>query len=294
MYQINRSSNVPILKQNMHHFNSGKNIDANEINSSSLEYLTFPMLESLGVVKHLISTRLGGVSQGDLSTMNLSFSRGDAPENVLENYRRIAKVLACEVGDMVASDQTHTTNVRLVTEADKGKGILCPRDYRDVDGLVTDIPGVVLVTYYADCVPLFFVDPIKKVIGLAHSGWRGTVDRMGEVVVKSMEKHFGSNVTDIYAAVGPSICRDCYEVSEEVASQFMFEFGETVVTPGKVSGKFQLDLWMTNRMILEQAGIPATQIQVTDICTCHNRDYLFSHRATGGKRGNIAAFLALS
>lgn len=294
MYQVIRSSDVPILKQNIYCLNSGKNDNEGNEDISELEYLTFPMIESLGMVKHLISTRLGGVSCGDLSTMNLSFTRGDETENVLENYCRVAKVLNCEVGDMVASDQTHTTNVRLVTKEDKGKGILCSRDYRDVDGLITNVPGVVLVTYYADCVPLFFVDPIKRAIGLAHSGWRGTVDRMGEVVVKSMEKHFGSKATDIYAAVGPSICRDCYEVSEEVALQFVTEFGETVVTPGKAPGKYQLDLWLTNQMILEQAGIPAKQIQVTDICTCHNSDYLFSHRATGGKRGNIAAFLTIS
>ena len=294
MYQIKRSSDVPILMQNIYRKNLCSIDNTGTDNSTELEYLTFPMLEELGIVKHMISTRLGGVSEGNLSTMNLSFTRGDKPENVLENYRRIAKVLACEVSDMVASDQTHTTNVRLVTEADKGKGILSSRDYCDVDGMVTNVPGVVLVTYYADCVPLFFVDPMKKAIGLAHSGWRGTVDRMGEVVVKSMEKHFGSKASDIYAAVGPSICKDCYEVSEEVASQFIAEFGDAVVAPGKVTGKYQLDLWMTNRIILEQAGIPSKQIQVTDICTSHNSAYLFSHRATGGKRGNIAAFLALS
>ena len=157
MYQIKRSGNIPILKQNCYTINSKIKENTGNVDPNGLEYLTLPMLENLGMVKHLISTRLGGVSKGDLSTMNLSFSRGDGPENVLENYRRIAKVLDCEVEDMVASDQTHTTNVRQVTEADKGKGILCPRNYSDVDGMITDVPGVVLVTYYADCVPLFFV-----------------------------------------------------------------------------------------------------------------------------------------
>ena len=291
MYQILRSSNKPILKQNISYLNKGNCADAE---ADSLEYLTFPMLENLNMVKHLVSTRSGGVSKGHLGTLNLSFTRGDAPENVLENYRRIADVLGCEVGDMVASDQTHTTNIRLVTEADKGKGILVSKDYMDVDGLITNVPGVVLVTYYADCVPLFVVDPVKRAIGLAHSGWRGTVDRMGAVVIKSMEEHFGSKPVDLYVAIGPSICRDCYEVSEEVALQFIAEFGERVVTPGKAPGKYQLDLWLSNQMIFEQAGIPVSQIQVTDVCTCHNGDYLFSHRATGGKRGNIAAFLSIS
>ena len=293
MYQINRNGCQPILKQNIYELNSVCN-HTDKSASEKLEYLTFPQLEALGMVKHLISTRMGGVSKGDLSTMNLSFTRGDEPENVFENYRRIAAVLNCEPKDMIASHQTHTTNVRQVTVKDKGKGILYPRDYEDVDGLITNEPGVVLVTYYADCVPLFFVDPIKKAIGLAHSGWRGTVDRMGEVMVKSMQEHFRSNPGDLYACIGPSICKECYEVSEEVAVQFIEEFGEAVLTPGKASGKYQLDLWLSNRMILEQAGIPSNRIQVTDICTCHNPGYLFSHRATGGKRGNIAAFLGLS
>ena len=124
--------------------------------SGDLEYLTFPMLEETGMVRHLFSTRLGGVSKGIFSSMNLSYTRGDEKEAVDENYRRIADVLGCEVSDIVCSDQTHTTHIRVVKESDKGKGILFPRDYTDVDGLITNIPGIVLATFYADCVPLFF------------------------------------------------------------------------------------------------------------------------------------------
>ena len=122
--------------------------------------------------------------------MNLSFTRGDEHERVMENYRRIAGVLGCGVEDFVASHQTHTTNIRQVTEADRGKGVMVPRDYEDVDGLITDVPGLALVTYYADCVPLFFVDVEHGAIGLAHSGWRGTVEGMGRCVVEAMGKAF--------------------------------------------------------------------------------------------------------
>lgn len=259
-----------------------------------LEYLTFPSLTDTGFVNHLFTTRTGGVSVGDCASMNLSFSRGDNPEHVLENYRRICGTLGVQAEDVVASVQTHTTNIRHVTAADKGKGVIWPQDYQDIDGLITNEPGVVLSCFFADCVPLYFVDPVKRAIGLAHSGWRGTVNRMGECMVQAMKDAFGSHPKDLIAAIGPSICRDCYEVSEDVAEEFERAFpgcGTAVVSPGRESGKYQLDLWMANRMILMQAGISDENISVTDICTCHNPEYLFSHRASHGKRGNLAAFL---
>ncbi len=259
---------------------------------TKLEYLTFPLLDGIPGVRHLFSTRLGGVSRGEFASMNLSFSRGDREADVLENYRRIAGVLGCSMEDMTASHQTHTTNIRHITPQDRGKGIVRERDYEDVDGLITQEPGIALVTSYADCVPLYFVDPVRRAIGLAHSGWRGTAARMGACMVRAMERNFHTKAEDLYAAVGPSICRDCYEVSQEVAEQFT-ELGEKVVLPGREPGKYQLDLWLANQRILEQTGIPKKQIAITDLCTCHNSSYLFSHRASGGKRGNLGAFLML-
>lgn len=258
-----------------------------------LEYLTFPLLEETGMVKHLFSTRLGGVSQGDCASMNFSLDRGDSRENVLKNFGRIARVLGCGVDDMAASHQTHTTNIRRMTAEDKGKGILRERDYQDVDGMITDEPGLVLVTFYADCVPLYFVDPVRRVIGLAHSGWRGTAGRMGERMVEAMREQFGSKPEDICAAIGPSICRDCYEVSEDVAEPFVKMLGSQVAVPGAKAGKYQLDLWLANELILRQAGILPEHLAVTDICTCHNSEYLFSHRASVGRRGSLGAFLML-
>lgn len=269
-----------------------------EGSGQELEYLTFPSLEESGLVKHLITTRLGGVSTGELATMNLSFTRGDREENVSENYRRIGRVLGCRPEDMVASHQTHTVNIRHVTAADRGKGIVIPRDYEDTDGLMTDEKGIALVTFYADCVPLLLLDPVHHAIGLAHSGWRGTVGRMGKRMTEAMAEAFGSRPSELIAAVGPSICQECYEVGEEVAEQFHELFGGSghcgeIVTRGKAEGKYQLDLWQANRLILEEAGIPHGSISVTDICTCHNSDYLFSHRGSGGHRGNMGVFLML-
>lgn len=265
--------------------------------SGEAEYLTFPLFEDTGLVRHLVSTRLGGVSNGIFSSMNLSYTRGDDKEAVDENYRRIAALLGCDVSDMVCSDQTHTTNVRVVNECDRGKGIVRPKDYTDVDGLITNVEGIVLATFYADCVPLFFIDVKDRAIGLSHSGWRGTVGRMGQITVDAMHREFGTRPEDLFAAIGPSICQDCYEVSEDVADAFRKEFckaGQSdKILLNKGNGKYQLDLWRANQIILEEAGIAPEMIQVTDICTCCNPDYLFSHRASQGKRGNLGAFLGL-
>lgn len=284
MYRIHRSEGGGKVPR--------QNIKCTE-DGAEVEYLTFPSLKETGMVRHLFTTRLGGVSEGDFSSMNFSVDRGDREENVLENYGRIAGILGCGVEDMVASHQTHTTNVRRVTAADRGKGILRPRDYEDVDGMITDEEGIVLVTFYADCVPLYFVDPVHRAIGLAHSGWKGTVGRMGERMVEAMGRTFGSRPEELLAAVGPSICRDCYEVDGELAMRFADAFGDGVVRPGRGPGKYQLDLWLANEMILTGCGVLKEHIQVTDICTGHNSSYLFSHRASRGRRGNMGAFLGL-
>ncbi len=262
----------------------------------NLEYLTFPLLEQTGIVRHLFSTRTGGVSEDIYASMNLSYTRGDRKEAVDENFRRIARVLGTTPDKIVCSKQTHTTNVRLVTEKDCGKGVTRPLDYEDVDGLITNVPGVVLCTLYADCVPLYFVDVQSRAIGLGHSGWRGTAARMGEAVLKAMEGAFGTRPENVFAAIGPSICGDCYEVSEEVIRIFRQEFGEEsqcFFREGKEEGKYQLDLWEANRRVLLRAGILPQKLAVTDLCTCCNSRYLFSHRASQGKRGNLGAFLEL-
>ena len=228
--------------------------------------------------------------------MNLSFTRGDDPEKVRENFRRMGIVIGFETKDLVLSDQTHTTNVRLVTEADRGKGFDRERDYTDVDGLITDTPGLMLVTIYADCVPLYFVDPVHKAVGLSHSGWKGTVHRIGKVTLERMKEAFGTRPEDVQAAIGPSICQDCYEVSEDVAQAFMDEFADQLddrLVYRKGNGKYQLNLWNANERILLEAGIRPEHLSITNICTCCNHELLFSHRASHGQRGNLGAFLGL-
>lgn len=261
-----------------------------------IPFFVFPLFERTGLVKQGFSTRIGGVSRGEFASMNFASTRGDDPEAVRENYRRMTKVLDIPADRMVLAKQTHTTNVRIVTEADAGKGFARERDYDEVDGLLTDVPELPLVTFYADCIPLYFLDPVKKVIGLSHAGWRGTVNRMAEVTLKKMREAYGSSPADVLAAIGPGICGDCYEVGEEVAEAFRESWREEVcrrILVPKGGGKYRLDLWAANAACLEESGIRAEHLAVTDICTCCNADKMFSHRASKGRRGNLAAFLCL-
>ena len=257
--------------------------------------LHFPLLEKCSFITHAFTTRMGGVSTGDCTSMNLSFTRGDDEAAVRENYRRIAAALGTDAKQFVCSDQTHTTNVGRVTKADAGKGVVIPKDYTDVDGLITNEPGIVLSTFYADCVPLYFVDPVHRAIGLSHSGWRGTVNKMGQVTIEAMKREFGSKPEELYCAIGPSICQDCYEISRDVAEEFMKAFPEHVndILLQKSEEKFQLDLWKANEIVMLESGVLPEHLAVTNICTCCNPTELFSHRASKGKRGNLAAFLMI-
>lgn len=264
--------------------------------NKGVTYLTYPALEELSGFVHAFSTRLGGVSEGIYSSMNLSFTRGDDENSVMENYRRLAEAVGFSVENIVTSDQTHTANVRVITEADRGNGITKPRPYTDVDGMITNVPGLVLATFYADCVPLYFIDPVRKAIGLSHSGWRGTAAHIGAVTVRRMQEEYGSLPEDIYGAIGPSICQECYEVSEDVILEFQKTFPEQSwrdLFYRKENGKYQLNLWEANRQIMLEAGLIEEHISLPGLCTCCNSEFLFSHRASRGKRGNLGAFLGI-
>ncbi len=271
--------------------------------TNGVVYLTYPALSECDFIKHAFSTRIGGVSEGIYATMNLSFTRGDDEDAVRENFHRIAAAIGVACEDMVFSDQTHTTNVRVVTDKDRGNGITHPKTFFETDGMITNVPGLVLTTFYADCVPLYFADPVHKAIGLTHSGWRGTVGRIGEKTLRLMHNTYGTEPADVIAAIGPSICKDCYEVSEDVALKFQAAFSEEEcaqilfphVNQNNIASenKYQLDLWKANELILLAAGIHPAHLTSPDLCTCCNSKLLFSHRATQGKRGNLAAFLTI-
>ena len=273
-----------------------ENRDMRKKEKHGVPYFVFRNLVDTKLVRHGFSTRLGGVSKGHLAEMNLSFTRGDDPECVRENFRRMGAAIGFDPESLVLSQQTHTTNVRLVTEADRGKGYTEPLEYTDVDGMITNVPGLMLATFYADCVPLFFVDPVHHAVGLSHSGWKGTAGRMGAVTIERMKEAFGTEPEHLRAAIGPSICQDCYEVSEDVALIFKKEFrahADERLLYRKPDHKYQLNLWRANEIVLLEAGIRPEHLAMPGICTCCNPDLLFSHRASGGRRGNMGAFLGL-
>lgn len=269
-----------------------------QVNKNGLPCLVFNGWERYGFQDHLFTTREGGVSEGIYASLNLGFRRGDEPERVLRNYGRVAQALGGTVEDMVCSDQTHTANIRIVTAQDRGKGVVLPRDYTDIDGLLTNEPGIILGCLFADCVPLFLLDPVERVVGICHSGWRGTVAQIGAVAVEKMEKTYGCLQKNIVAGIGPSICGDCYEIGGDVAEEFMrFSFRHAILKKDSVGNgeeqKYHLNLWEANRRILLGAGLLEQNIYVTNLCTCCNREHMFSHRGSGGKRGNLGAFIRI-
>lgn len=255
-------------------------------------YYTFPAFDEIPFVRHGFSTRLGGVSEGVYASMNLSFTRGDEDERVRENFRRFCGAIGVPAQQTVVSAQEHHTNLHVCTEADCGRGVTRERGYADIDGLLTDRAGVVLCTQYADCVPLFFVDPVRRAVATSHAGWRGTVARIGAVTVERMCREYGCKRENILAAVGPSIGPCCFEVDAPVQQAFAaLDEADGCIRPA--GEKFYIDLWAVNRRILEAAGVPAAHITVTDLCTRCHPDVFWSHRATGGQRGSLAGFIAM-
>lgn len=264
-------------------------------NATSVPYYSFPSLDALSFVRHGFSTRLGGVSKGIFASMNLSFTRGDSEEAVIENFKRFCDAIGVDYTHTVISAQEHHTVVLAVTREDCGRGVIRERGYTDIDGLMTNEPGVVLCTQYADCVPLFFADPVKRVVATSHSGWKGTVAQIGAVTVRRMQEVYGSDPKDILAGIAPSIGPCCFEVDEPVAVAFReLPFADDTIVRDDHNGKFHVDLWETNRRILLSAGLRPEHITVTDLCTKCHADTFWSHRVTGGERGSLAAFISIA
>ncbi len=257
-------------------------------------YFTFPLFDRFGV-PHAFSTRLGGVSEGNTASMNFSFTLDESADAVKENFKIFASALGFDPEKLVLSQQTHTANLRTVSEEDFGKGVWRERDYSDIDGLVTNVSSAVLVTQYADCTPLLFYDTTKNIAATSHAGWRGTVAEIGKKTVELMTESYGSNPKDIIAAIGPSIGKCCYEVDDPVIDEIkkLSCLDLSLCFAEKGDGKYMLDLREVNRQILINAGILPENIDTADLCTCCNSELFHSHRATKGKRGTLGAFISI-
>lgn len=260
---------------------------------NGVPYLTFNLPDTAKGFRLAVSTRHGGVSDiKECATMNLGTSTADKWENVVQNYRIFCSAAGFDIERLVLAKQTHSANVRLVTEADAGKGVLRERDYTDVDGLITCTPQLPLVIHTADCVPVALMDTAGKAIGSSHCGWRGTLNMLAAKTLEEMTAHFGTKPENVTAAIGPCICVSCYEVSKELYNDFFDKFGyrDYIIT---ANGRYYLNLPYINRQILIDAGVPAENIIVSDICTCCNTEDMFSHRGQGPGRGIIGTFLQI-
>ena len=268
------------------------------ISTGILPIVESPLFQRETGLEHGFSTRKGGVSKEHLASLNLSFSVEDAKENVLENFRRIGERFGKTPEDFVLSKQSHETKVLKVGTKDRGKGITKDRDYEGIDALITDEKGIILSCFSADCVPILFYDPVHKAVGACHSGWRGTKGKILQNVVEEMRKHFSSNPAEILVAIGPSICKEQYVVSEDLALSFLEDYpdlGEDTASPiQRISkDKFQLDLWDLNRRIALDCGIKEEHISISGYCTMENPELFFSHRYSQGRRGLQGAFICL-
>lgn len=258
-------------------------------------YFTFPDFDEYdNEIVHAFSSREGGVSTGYFSSMNLGIKTKDSRENILENYRLFTEAIGVDMNNVVIGNLNHGNNVRVATKEDAGKGLLRPFSYVDVDALVTNEPNLVLTITCADCVPVFLYDPVKKAVGIAHSGWKGTALEIAGKTVEKMVSEYGCNPADIIAGIGPCIGMCCYEVSQDVYEEFLeFDYLDDAWYFEKEDGKYDLDLSRIIFGTLAYAGILPEHISISGLCTCCNNDILFSHRAQKGKRGTMAGMIMI-
>ncbi len=258
---------------------------------ANVEFYTIDSFSETSLVKHCFTTRHGGVSDGIYSSMNLRINCDDKKENIDKNFDIICDAIGVSKKNLVLSNQLHEDKVVNVTKKDCGNGLFSKNQLGSADALITDEKEVCLVTFFADCVPVYFLDTKKKVIALAHSGWKGTVARIAQKTVEKFKKDYHSNPKDIIAAIGPSIHLCHFEVGVEVAEIFEREFGKEFV---KIyNQKPHVDLQGVIFRQLSDSGIKKENITQSGICTYCNWESLFSHRKTQGKRGTLAAFLEL-
>jgi len=259
----------------------------NKVND--LVYLTFDIFKNDPIVC-VHSTRQGGVSQGCYSSMNLGFSRGDNPEKVHKNYELFSRAIGVPLQRLVLSSQWHHNNILQVKEKHIGMGIFRDRDFHDMDGLTTGVENLPLVTFYADCVPIYFYDPVQRKVAMTHAGWRGTSTGIVKDLIDKWLSE-GSHVKDIKAAIGPAVCKSCYEVTAEVIEAMPYDFTNQYYDYYPDKDRYHIDLKGINKEILMACGVE--NIEVTDYCTKCSSDLFFSHRREGNDRGTQIGLMML-
>lgn len=254
------------------------------IRKGGLEYLTALNLD----IPHAFTTRLGGVSEGVYSSMNLAMHRGDGAENVAKNYEILANELGFDINDLVLTRQTHSDIVRRVTKAD-ARG-LDHRAYPECDALITNDAGTALVVFTADCTPILLWDNVTCAVGALHAGWRGTAADIAGKTVRKMVSEFGCDPANIRAAIGPNIGACCFETDRDVPEAIIKTFGkEATAFITESGGKYHVDLKDVNAFALRRAGV--VSIEISDDCTMCAPDRFWSHRIMGAARGSQGAVI---
>jgi len=262
---------------------------------NGVKLLKFKTLEQYSdILIHCFTTRIGGVSTGECESLNLGFKRKDCRENIIENYKRVCGALDINMENMVLSDQVHDKKIKTVDESDRGKGIIKNSDIKGFDGLITNKKNVALITFYADCVPVYIFDPGKTAIGLAHSGWKGTLKEIAREMVEKMCAEYGSRPCDMKAVIGPSIGKCCFEVGDEVAEAFLAEipWSKSFICKHNRE-KWKIDLKAVVKKTLMNSGVLEENMEVSSICTKCSKDTFFSYRGDEGKTGSLAAIMQL-
>lgn len=263
-----------------------------EVYERGIKLWHFENLQKYTDIAHFVSTRHGGSSVPPFNSLNLGLSSGDNPVRVMENRRRLAAALGFNVESIITSWQVHGDDVRIITrESIAEDASFCKIPKVTADAMVTDLPNVCITVIIADCVPVMYFDPTKKVIGIAHAGWKGTVKGIARKVVKTLEETFGCSPKDIIVGIGPSIGPCCYEVGPDVVSivKKVFDKTEGLIREIEVKGKGLFNLWEANRRELLDAGITDDNIEISEECTkCHHNTF-FSYRYQGEKSGRLAA-----
>lgn len=250
-------------------------------------------LDKAGGVSHGFSTREGGITvDPPKASLNLSWTRCGSPEEVIANFKIFAEGAGIDYDDMAVVNHEHGANVLRIAHEHRGRGF-----YKDplppCDGIITDDPTVTLVTSHADCGAYFFYDPVHRAIGMAHAGWKGTLLRIGAEMARRMAEEFDTDPSDIIAATGPCICRDCFEVDADLGERFQSEFGYPGISrPGR-QGKAYVDLELAAAVQFVEAGIRPESITLMNACTYENRQHFFSHRRDKGITGSMAAYIKL-
>ena len=258
---------------------------------SGVGLYTLPALEHLPGFDHGFTARSGGVSEGYFASLNLSFTRPENRDNVMENYRIFCRAAGIPFDAMVMDNYEHGTNVIKVDRTDAGKGYLLD-PLPPCDGLVTNDPAITLITGHADCMAFYFVDPVKRCIGLAHAGWRGALGRIGAAVIAELTKQYGSDPADLIIGIGPSICPDCFEVGDDVAAEFAQAFPDLPCVLPQEGAQPHVDLWMIACAQFVEAGVLPEHISLFDVCTM-TTPRLYSHRRDQGNTGGMAAYLRI-